>query len=123
MERAYPYDRRGRLEPFLQDTTNFLTIHEIPNTAEAMMQIPEMEENPALQRDLIDNDALREWRESAIKQEHLGRSEVDICLVYCTVLRGPSHPIYPLIAFIGHLDMLLPKRVPSLETHHWLISP
>lgn len=63
MERANPYDRRGRLKAFWRETIQFLASYEICITAALMMQIQEVEEALIYVTKLIDNSELRKHDE------------------------------------------------------------
>jgi hypothetical protein len=81
MERANPYDRRGRLTAFWRKSLEFLAVHEVPITAEVMMQVHELEEGSAELREFIDDDALRKRSSPVVKQsiaEHKACSQQTI---------------------------------------------
>jgi hypothetical protein len=84
MERANAYDRRSHLKAFWKETIEFLTVHEIPITAEVMMQIQEIEEGSTELLDFVDDDALRKRQEPIVKQEQFDRSQVVVSLPQCT---------------------------------------
>jgi hypothetical protein len=70
MERANPYDRRGRLKAFWRETIAFLTSYEICITAELMMQIQEVEEGLIDVAKFTDNSEPRKHDEHKPNQGH-----------------------------------------------------
>lgn len=69
IERANPYDRRGRLKAFWQGIIQFLATYEIYITAELMMQIQEVEEGAIDVATFVDDDELRKRHGYKAKQE------------------------------------------------------
>jgi hypothetical protein len=84
MNRANPYDRCGNLKDIWKETVEFLTMHEIPIKAEAMMQIQEIEEGSIELLEFIDDDALRKRQEPVVKQEQFDRSQAVLSVPQCT---------------------------------------
>ena len=68
MERAIPYDRRGKLKGDWKGHVEFLAEHGCL-TGEAMMQVQEIEECPGLARDFVDDDILRKGQRTVVKKE------------------------------------------------------
>jgi len=68
MERAIPYDRRGKLKDDWRKHVDFLVEHGCL-TGEAMMQVQEIEECPDLARDFVDDDILRKGQRTVVKKE------------------------------------------------------
>jgi hypothetical protein len=83
MDRANPYDRRGHLKGFWKETVEFLTMYEVPITAEVMVQVQELEEGSTELLDFIDDDALRRRRRPVVKREQSDRSQIVVCLSQC----------------------------------------
>ncbi|EXJ61696.1 hypothetical protein A1O7_02125 [Cladophialophora yegresii CBS 114405] len=71
MQRANPYDRRGRLKAFWREIIHFLGKYEIYITAELMLQIQEVEEGSIDVAKFIDDDELRKQDEHKSNQDHL----------------------------------------------------
>jgi hypothetical protein len=73
IERANPYDRRGRLKAFWEEILQFLAAYEIYITAELMMQIQEVEEGAIDVATFVDDDELTKQHDHEAKQHHLDK--------------------------------------------------
>ncbi|KAK2603656.1 hypothetical protein QQS21_004129 [Conoideocrella luteorostrata] len=69
MRDANPYDRRGCLKTSWKEHINFLVQHENPVTAEAMVQVHEIEMGSQLVDEFIDDGILRRGRRAIVKRE------------------------------------------------------